>query len=889
MLTKKTTIRVSARLATSERATDLRGAQRHLLRRRVGGQIAPLMLVALLFICVIAIVTYNASRTTIAKMELVNAADAAAYSGGIQAAQSMNFMAYTNRAMVANTIAAGYIVAYISQLRYQSHLIQDVIAKPRRTFIQMLAIRADAIARQFGTLAEAATAQRTQQINDAFDQRQQYLDSQVNANTAQQKQQAAADRDDLLAGLARRQGQQPAPRDPQALANAEAAYQAALTNINSLYDSKIDALDYQNGETRARETEALERERQQELRRAEALIKLEYAKGRMSEADFNRLKGQAEANNRPPAAGSLSSKFARAGRAGGDIADGIFKAIGLATIPYIDSVNMAYAGIQVAEYGLMKSAIESTISDSAALYGQDISAEWVLDSKASLATFGWMLPVRPGLDGISATVHKKIGLRLRNLFKGYDGAAGSAGNGLLNLIFGQVFGVFDRHNLDGNKPGGFSLSPMQYFVTNSVTFQDAQYLFVDRSSRYTWQNVFGVPVGPIPSVNFNYRLDGLVYDMTPSSFSPFNMFAGSGFGSTALDLSGTSDFTVNYVKTQPPAGVSLEPPTPSQPISNAAGSVGALSQGQRDQEAERAEQARRNSQRSWVRGNATQTAALGSFQHRLGQALGAVGRKADSVKSYLSGSPAAGSDWVSKDELRMGMWIWDLKWKPGWFPLDFYKTLMATGYHLNKDYPNPEIDINRFAGGDASAKEFWPTYQGVPLYMALSELPWTDGQLNIQGGGDQRLIKVRVSRPLPKPLTLLTTLVPDQHDGDNQRPRMSAQAKAEVFYFRQPNDRQYTNLTASDQTGGHRSFQYFYDKAHVDNPAPTPTANFLLDTQVDPTDWFGQLKNWYGDKWANRMVKVNNIYLKGMKPSVGVSRELPNLMTPFWDARLAKY
>lgn len=61
---------------------------------------------------------YNAGQASAEKTRVVNAADAAAYSGGLWVARHLNFMAYTNRAMIANHIAVGHLVSYVSWMRY---------------------------------------------------------------------------------------------------------------------------------------------------------------------------------------------------------------------------------------------------------------------------------------------------------------------------------------------------------------------------------------------------------------------------------------------------------------------------------------------------------------------------------------------------------------------------------------------------------------------------------------------------------------------------------------------------------------------------------------------------------------------------------------------------
>ncbi|HET8790061.1 MAG TPA: pilus assembly protein TadG-related protein [Modicisalibacter sp.] len=95
-------------------------------RARQAGQILPVMLFGFFVTIVSLLAVFNTSQVTIKKTQLVNAADAAAYSGAIQAARTMNFMAYSNRAMVANTIAVGYIVSYASWLRYFGDMLENL-------------------------------------------------------------------------------------------------------------------------------------------------------------------------------------------------------------------------------------------------------------------------------------------------------------------------------------------------------------------------------------------------------------------------------------------------------------------------------------------------------------------------------------------------------------------------------------------------------------------------------------------------------------------------------------------------------------------------------------------------------------------------------------------
>ena len=63
---------------------------------------------------------YSTAQMTTAKRELVNAADAAAYSGASVVAQGLNYTAYTNRAILANNALIGQMVAMRSTLAMSS-------------------------------------------------------------------------------------------------------------------------------------------------------------------------------------------------------------------------------------------------------------------------------------------------------------------------------------------------------------------------------------------------------------------------------------------------------------------------------------------------------------------------------------------------------------------------------------------------------------------------------------------------------------------------------------------------------------------------------------------------------------------------------------------------
>lgn len=84
--------------------------------RKSRGQVLPIALGLALLACVSFLMVFNSHRAVDEKMNLVNAADAAAYSGAQMAARELNFMALTNRAMIANEVAIGHMMAYQTEL-----------------------------------------------------------------------------------------------------------------------------------------------------------------------------------------------------------------------------------------------------------------------------------------------------------------------------------------------------------------------------------------------------------------------------------------------------------------------------------------------------------------------------------------------------------------------------------------------------------------------------------------------------------------------------------------------------------------------------------------------------------------------------------------------------
>jgi len=93
-------------ITPNRQPTPDRGCQR--------GQSSVFVIVFLGITILSLVFLYKAGKLTSDKMELQNAADGVAYSVAILEARDLNFMAYTNRAMVANEVAIGQAVGLAS-------------------------------------------------------------------------------------------------------------------------------------------------------------------------------------------------------------------------------------------------------------------------------------------------------------------------------------------------------------------------------------------------------------------------------------------------------------------------------------------------------------------------------------------------------------------------------------------------------------------------------------------------------------------------------------------------------------------------------------------------------------------------------------------------------
>ena len=78
-----------------------------------------LIFIGVIFLALLAL--FDQTQLVRSRVQIENAADAAAYSQAVHLARQLNFTAYTNRSMVANEVAIGHLVSLLSWSRqYQT-------------------------------------------------------------------------------------------------------------------------------------------------------------------------------------------------------------------------------------------------------------------------------------------------------------------------------------------------------------------------------------------------------------------------------------------------------------------------------------------------------------------------------------------------------------------------------------------------------------------------------------------------------------------------------------------------------------------------------------------------------------------------------------------------
>ncbi|MDO4230988.1 MAG: pilus assembly protein TadG-related protein [Lautropia sp.] len=97
-----------------------------LLKQRERGQVLVFFMFLLLFAALLTFFHFSSSQATVAKTRLVNATDSAAYSVALWHARTMNYYAYTNRAIIANEVAIAQAATMVSFSSYVYKLADNL-------------------------------------------------------------------------------------------------------------------------------------------------------------------------------------------------------------------------------------------------------------------------------------------------------------------------------------------------------------------------------------------------------------------------------------------------------------------------------------------------------------------------------------------------------------------------------------------------------------------------------------------------------------------------------------------------------------------------------------------------------------------------------------------
>ena len=92
--------------------------QNHFGPQTLGGQALVYVLALMVPLALTAALVFNSYQISNEKNRLQNTVDAAVYSGAVAEARNLNFMAYTNRAMIANQVAMAQAVGLVSWARW---------------------------------------------------------------------------------------------------------------------------------------------------------------------------------------------------------------------------------------------------------------------------------------------------------------------------------------------------------------------------------------------------------------------------------------------------------------------------------------------------------------------------------------------------------------------------------------------------------------------------------------------------------------------------------------------------------------------------------------------------------------------------------------------------
>ncbi|MGE0800203.1 MAG: hypothetical protein AB7G13_11975 [Lautropia sp.] len=118
--------RAAAAIGSVAALAALAGSRQRCFTRRQRGQALLLGLTLLVLVSLLLFFQFSAGQASAAKLRIVNATDAAAYSTALWRARAMNYYAYSNRAIVANEVAIGQAATMVSFARFLERFSDNV-------------------------------------------------------------------------------------------------------------------------------------------------------------------------------------------------------------------------------------------------------------------------------------------------------------------------------------------------------------------------------------------------------------------------------------------------------------------------------------------------------------------------------------------------------------------------------------------------------------------------------------------------------------------------------------------------------------------------------------------------------------------------------------------
>ncbi|MDZ7787377.1 MAG: J domain-containing protein [Halofilum sp. (in: g-proteobacteria)] len=811
-------------------------------------------LAGIVILATATIYAYHTTQITLSKSGIVDAADASAYSAAVEGARHMNFIAYTNRAMVANAIAGGLLTTYSSWARNLSEVVAYVDTGGKGMF------------RQLGKVA----SDKMGKITCPYRSPDNYEEYAVTARDG------SIDEDGQVSGGNDTHGA--GECDGQSSANDGAApigshyhtlgvrRDASQAEIRSAYRTKARELHPDRNPDRDTTAQFQAVQNAYEVL-SDPARRSSYDSTLDSDSDSGSASGGSggdeplaiepwKKKNKGPVSGTL------------DVAA---KAIGYMAIP-IDIMNGLYAASQWAVWGTANGDMEDIAREVAEAHdpGYTVSVDYPEETLLPDGFYSWVLPKRPGLDGSAEIAVPEI-------------VAGGVGAFVREIpVLG---GLIDAETSFTNH----STSLMDNYLRTAAN-KDAYYLFFARGWRFC--ALAGPVCAPMPLNWAVEHADSTSIKIGGSGTTRSRWKNETESRSSELTWQGSSAKELLKRHAQP----LNDQPDGWRRVAGFPGVGGGVNQG--------GGLAALGLQRMLGEFGSVQALADAVSNTSAGQAYH-FSELAGNMLSGNLGDKLSGMNWEATDEIRHGTFIMD------WFTNEHFLGGFAGGimpfYAFGKACFTPlkatctQVGTT-FAKGEANLRDEWYRYyQGVWSYFTLPSAPhlgigppemWVEVGLEKTESGDPA---IDMSSDLFG-IDLNARTVDLKHA-----------SRAQIYYYRQPNSPYADELgaAAADRKDSSIFFLPSYippgDRPrHFAQPEDNQTASDIGlrawaggdtnqgsipndDTGPYTKGSYGLLENWFGKQLT--WTFGSSIQRQFFPRDQG---EFANVFAPFWEARLIK-